>query len=200
MPRFSSILVREQSAVDIIKNEGIKNVELVLDPTLLLSKEEWNSLCADITHKKKYVLVYQLHENKKFQKYAKQFAKKVGLPLVRICPTAQNLVRGGKPVFLPTPQEFISYFRDAEYILTDSFHGTVFSIIFNKKFIDILPGLTSTRITCILNLLNLETRILKSYDDFSLINDNIDYKAANSILEKNRNISIKKLKSAIEKE
>ena len=198
LPRFSSILVREKSAVEIIKNEGLNNVDLVLDPTLLLKKEDWNNMCKKISHKKKYVLVYQLHENKKFQKYAKQFAKKVGLPLLRICPTAQNLIRGGKPIFLPTPQEFISYFRDAEYILTDSFHGTVFSIIFNKKFIDILPGFTSTRITSILSLLKLENRILKSYDDFSLIDEEINYTDVNSILEKNRTISIKKLKDAIE--
>ena len=198
LPRFSSILVREKSAVNIIKNEGIDNVELVLDPTLLLSREEWNTLCKGISHKKKYVLVYQLHENKKLQKYAKRFAKKVGLPLVRICPTAQNLARGGKLVFLPTPQEFISYFRDAEYVVTDSFHGTVFSIIFNRKFIDILPDITSTRITNILSLLKLENRILNSYDDFSLVDKDIDYIKVNNILEINRSISIEKLKDAIE--
>ena len=198
LPRFSSILVREKSAVDIIKKEGIDNVDLVLDPTLLLNKDEWNNLCKNVPiKKKKYVLVYQLHDNKDFQKYAKKFAKKVNLPLIRICPSAQNLTRGGKPVFLPTPQEFISYFRDAEYVITDSFHGTVFSIIYNKKIVDILPKITGTRITSILELLGIENRILRSYDDFSIIEKEINYSKVNTILEKNKNISIKKLKEAI---
>lgn len=198
LPKFSTILVREKSAVDIIKEEKINNVDLVLDPTLLLNKTEWDLLCDDATNNKKYVLVYQLHDNKKFQKYAKDFAKKTKLPLIRICPSAQNLIRGGKPIFLPTPQKFITYFKNAEYIITDSFHGTVFSIIFNKKFIDVLPKETSTRITNILEILNIEERVLSSYDDFSLVDKNINYDEVNKLLEVNRMKSLEKLKNAIE--
>ena len=200
LPRFSSILVREQSAVDIIKNEGIDNVDLVLDPTLLLSKDEWSNLCNDIPRrKKKYILVYQLHDNKDFQKYVKKFSKKAKLPIIRICPSVQNIFRGGKPVFLPTPQEFISYFRDAEYVITDSFHGTVFSIIYNKKIIDIVPGTTGTRITNILELLGLNDRILNSYDDYTFLNKERSYEEVNKLLENKKIESIKKLNDAISK-
>ena len=197
LPRFSTILVREQSAMDIIKKEKINKVDLVLDPTLLLNRDEWNKLCSNIKIKKKYVLVYQLHDNKKMQKYAKRFAKKVGLPLIRICPNTQSILRGGRPIFLPTPNEFITYFKNADYIVTDSFHGTVFSIIFNKNFIDILPEETSTRITNILEIFNLKSRILKSYEDFSLINKIIDYTEVNKNVEKSRQKSLEKLKKAI---
>ena len=145
----------------------------------------------------KYVLVYQLHDNKKFVEYAKKFAKKVKLPLLRICPSTQSIIRGGKPIILPTPQEFISYFKNAEYIVTDSFHGTVFSLIFNKKFVDILPNETSTRIISILELTNLKSRILKSYDDFSLIGKEINYNEVNKILQDERSKSIEKFKNGI---
>ena len=198
LPKYSKILVREKSAVDIIKKEGITNVEQVLDPTLLLNQIEWNEMANYNPKEQKYVLVYQLHDNKKFVEYAKKFAKKVKLPLLRICPSTQSIIRGGKPIILPTPQEFISYFKNAEYIVTDSFHGTVFSLIFNKKFVDILPNETSTRIISILELTNLKSRILKSYDDFSLIGKEINYNEVNKILQDERSKSIEKFKNAIE--
>lgn len=198
LPKYSKVLVRENSAVEIIKNQGIDNVEQVLDPTLLLSKDEWQKMATIKPRFDKYVLVYQLHDNKEFVEYAKKFAKKVNLPLLRICPSLQSLTRGGKPIFLPTPEGFISYFKNAEYVVTDSFHGTVFSLIFNRKFVDILPNETSTRITSILELTNMKDRISKGYDDFSIIGKEINYNEVNQILSKEREKSINKLKDAIE--
>ena len=198
LPKYSSILVRENSAVDIIKKAGIENAELVLDPTLLLDKNEWEQISSNVKIHGKYVLVYQLHNNKKFERYIKEFSKRAKIPVYRICPSTQSIIRGGKPIFMPTPQQFITYFKNAEYVITDSFHGTVFSIIFNKKFIDILPKDTGTRITNILGLVNLKERILGSYDDFSYIGKDIDYKETNQILDKQRKISIEKLRKAIE--
>ena len=195
--KYSKILVREKSAVEIINQLGINNVELVLDPTLLLNKDEWNSIIDVKPKYDKYILVYQLHDNKKFVKYAKNFSKKMGLKLVRICPSMQNLIRGGKGIFLPTPQEFMAYFKNAEYVLTDSFHGTVFSLIFNRKFIDILPEETGTRIINILELIDCQDRILKDYNDYSWIGRKIDYENVNSILDKYRKKSIEKLNDAI---
>lgn len=197
LPRFSSVLVREQSAVDIIKKEGINNVELVLDPTLMLDRSDWEALCEKHSRNKKYVLVYQLHDNGDFQKYAKSFAKKANMPLKRVCPSMQNLVRGGRPVLLPTPGKFVTLFRDAEYVITDSFHGTVFSIIFGKKVVCIPPSLTGTRITGLLSLLGLEGRILKSYDDYSFLEKNIDYDKVRNALDMYKRASIEKLSDAV---
>lgn len=194
---YNKILVRENTAVEIIKSIGIENVEQVLDPTLLLDKEEWSKLAIDIKNKSDYVLVYQLHDNKQFEIFSKQFAKKANLKLIRISPSISNIFKTGHTVFMPTPQEFLGYIKNAKYILTDSFHGTVFSILFNKNFIDILPDKSATRIESILALTGLENRILKSYQDFSLINKNIKYKNINEILKKERIKSVNLLKEAI---
>ena len=150
LKNYSDILVREDTAKSILKKHGIENVEQVLDPTLLLNKEQWSNLANKVKNKqKKYILVYQLHDNKSFDKYAKEFSKKTGLKLLRISPSIYHITRSGKLIYLPNQYEFLSLFQNAEYVLTDSFHATVFSIIFNRKFVDILPGKTSTRITSI---------------------------------------------------
>lgn len=198
LKNYKDILVREDTAKSILKKHGFENVEQVLDPTLLLNREQWSELANKTKNKyKKYILVYQLHDNKKFDKYAKEFSKRTGLKLLRISPSIYHITRSGKLIYLPDQYEFLSLFENAEYVLTDSFHATVFSIIFNRKFIDILPGKTSTRIISILNLTGLQNRILTKYDDFSFINKDIDFEKCNAIIEVERQKSMKLLKNAI---
>ena len=198
LKNYSDILVREDTAKSILKEHGINNVEQVLDPTLLLNKEQWSNLASKVKNKqKKYILVYQLHDNKSFDKYAKEFSKKTGLKLLRISPSIYHITRSGKLIYLPNQYEFLSLFQNAEYVLTDSFHATVFSIIFNRKFVDILPGKTSTRIISILKLTGLQDRILTKYDDFSFINKTINFSECNTIIENERKRSMELLKKAI---
>ena len=201
LSKYSSILVREKSAKEILVERNLNNVEQVLDPTFLLEKEEWIKLAqkANKEIKGKYILIYQLHDNKEFNQYAKEFAQRKNMKLVRISTSFYHIMRSGKLVYLPTQYEFLSYFQNAQYILTDSFHATVFSIIFNKKFIDVLPlNTTGTRIESVLQLFNMENRILKSYDDFSLIDEPIDYVKVNNKLQKEGKKSLDLLKQAIE--
>ena len=201
LKKYEHILVREQSAKDILINNNIKNVEQVLDPTLLLSNEEWEELAkrSNVKINERYILVYQLHDNKEFDKYAKKFAKTKKMKLLRISPSLYHIIRSGKLIYLPDQYEFLNYFLNAEYILTDSFHATVFSIIFNKKFIDIMPkNKTGTRIESVLNLFKIKNRILKNYNDYKLIDEKIDYDNVNQILENERKKSINMLREAIE--
>ena len=199
LKKYQKIMVREESAVDILKRNNIEST-LVLDPTLLLDKEDWEKVSDKKKNNKKYILIYQLHANKNFEKYAKEFSKKVGLPLIRVTPSINQISRCGKFKYLPTPGQFLRYFRDASYVITDSFHGTVFSIIFNRKFIDISPGETATRIKNILKLVDLEERLLKDYSDFSLIDREIDWNKVNKILKEEKDKSIELLKNAIYEE
>ncbi len=201
LKKYSKILVRENTAKDILVEKNIKNVEQVLDPTFLLTKDEWKDLShkAKINEKEKYILIYQLHDNKEFDKYAKEFAKMKGMKLLRISPSIYHMIRSGKLIYLPDQYEFLAYFENAEYILTDSFHATVFSIIFNKKFIDVLPkNKTGTRIESILEILSIDNRILKDYNKFELIDKNIDYEKVNKRIDEERFKSLELLRKAIE--
>lgn len=199
MEKYSDIMVRELSAVKILNASGIDNVKLVLDPTLLLSKEEWEeNLKIKNNEKEQYILTYQLHHNKEFDKYLKKLAKATNLKVVRLSSSIYYKFKYGKFVYLPDLEQFLTYFKNAKYVVTDSFHGTVFSIIFNKQVIDILPGKTRTRIESILKLFGMEDRIVNDYNDMSIINKEIDYKKVNDILDKERKKSIEYLRKAIE--
>lgn len=201
LEKYSKILVREDSAKDILNSFGIKNAEQVLDPTLLMTKDEWQNLAKKSKlnlENKKYILMYQLHDNKEFDAFAKRFAKEKKMKLLRISPSIFHIIRSGKLIYLPNQFDFLNYFNNAEYILTDSFHATVFSIIFNKKFIDIMPkNNTGTRIKSILNLFNIPNRILNSYTDFNLIDGEINYNEVNEKIMKERENSINLLREAI---
>nr|WP_320022422.1 polysaccharide pyruvyl transferase family protein [uncultured Draconibacterium sp.] len=195
--RYDKIAVRENSAVDLLHDWGIPYNGQVLDPTLLLTAKEWNEFVnKDI--KGKYVLVYQLHNNPNLDDYAKSFAKEVGLPLVRISPSFHQITRGGKFVYLPNLGKFLSYIKNCNYFITDSFHGTAFAINFNKQFIEILPGnKTGTRNLSILQLTNLTDRIVRDYSDFSIKDRTIDYSSVNKIMDEEREKSIKLLSDMI---
>lgn len=198
---FSKILVREDTAKKLLEERGFNNVSQVVDPTLLLTKDEWIELAnkSSIKTPNNYVLIYQLHDNKEFNKYAEKFAKQRSMKLLRISPSLYHVFRSGKMIYLPTQFDFLKYFMNADYILTDSFHATVFSIIFNKKFLDILPSnKTATRIESILRLFGIKSRVLKDYNDKELIDNEIDYESVNKRLEEERKKSEDLLRLAIE--
>ncbi len=200
LKKYETILVRENTAEEIIQKQGFQNVKQVLDPTLLLNQEEWSKLAEkNKLENKEYILVYQLHHNKQMEDYLRKLKKHTNLPIYRIHPSLYYGIKPGKFLYLPTPGQYISYIQNAKYIVTDSFHGTVFSLIFGKNFVDILPGETSTRIESILKLVGQEERIIKDFNNFDWLNQNIDYEKITPILEKERQISLQDFKQALMK-
>lgn len=197
LKKYSSVLVREKSAKELLGNFGVK-AEQVLDPTLLLNKEEWEKVTDNSIKDTGYVLIYQLHNNKKLEKYAKEFADRTGRKLIRISVSWLYMFKSGKLVYLPTPGEFLGYFKNCDYVITDSFHATVFSIIFNKEFVDVLPKGTGTRIVSLLEILGLENRVVDDYNDFSIIDKMIDYTLVKKKLKQEQIKSLELLKDSIE--
>lgn len=189
---YSGIAVRENSAVDLLAQMNIPCAGQVLDPTLLLTGEEWGKwIEKDVQGK--YVLVYQLHNNPALSDYAVRFARHVGLPLYRVSPTFHQCRRGGKFVYLPDLSEFLSYIKHSTYFITDSFHGTAFALNFNRQFIEILPNnKTGSRNQSILQLTGLQDRIVTDYDNLSISNRKIDYESVNAVLrcEREKSMSI----------
>ncbi len=197
LTQYNSIAVREDSAVEILKGLGI-NSSQVLDPTLLLEKEYWKEYLLPIKEKK-YILVYQLHNDKKLGEYAKKVAKEKGLPLIRVSASFHQITREGKFKWCPKLGEFLSYVDNAECVITDSFHATAFAINFNTPFVEVLPNnKTGTRNMSILNLTKLTDRVLKDFNDTNLADQEIDFSYANSVIEEQRNHSINILKEMLE--
>lgn len=201
---YDKIAVREKSAVALLKEWGLNNcIGQVLDPTLLLDKEEWKRLLIKESDAKKYdgekyILVYQIHNDFKLSNYAKSIAKHTGLKLLRVNPYFHQKFRGGKFICCPDLSEFLALINNASCIITDSFHGTCFSINFGKQFIEILPNnATGTRNQSILELTGLSNRILHDFDDYSLFDSKIDYENVHEILKYERRASVKLMKELL---
>lgn len=197
LKRYDAISIRETSGVKIAEDLGVSAAQ-VLDPTFLIEKEDWEKIIPQKSAPQKYVLIYQLHPNKAFEKYAKTFAKKKGLPLYRVHPYFHHFVKCGKFICCPPIQEFLWYIKNAEYFLTDSFHGTSFAINLNTEFVDILPNKYSERNLSILQLTGLTNRILQDDSDFSVADTPIDFAEVNKIINTERKKSLQTLKSMIE--
>lgn len=201
---YDKIAVREKSAVALLQNWGLDNcIGQVLDPTLLLDKKEWKRLLVKESDDKKYeckkyILVYQIHNDPKLSDYAIRIAKHTGMELLRVNPFYHQKLRGGKFICCPDLGEFLSLIDHASCVITDSFHGTCFSINFGKQFIEILPNnATGTRNQSILELTGLSGRILRDFNDFSLFYEQIDYGKVHGILKDEREKSIGVMKELL---
>ena len=186
---FNAISVREKSSVEMLKNIGINNVEHVCDPTLLLSKKEWENIEQKIYIKDKYIFVYLLGKNKEQREKIKELAKKLNLMIIDI-PHANGEFNkvdegfGDYSIDNCSPEEWIWLIHNAEYIITDSFHGVVFSTIFNKKFFVLKRYYTENINNRMLDYLNtigesdkmIDVQNLKSVKDFEWNYDKINFK------------------------
>lgn len=124
--KFDAISVREESGVKLCKEHLGVEATWVLDPTLLLTKEDYLPICEDIpVCNEKYLAVYVLDDNEELTATYENEAHKRGLVVKKFSADSKSTL---------TVPEWIAMFRDASYVVTDSFHGTVFSIIFGKDF------------------------------------------------------------------
>lgn len=189
LSKYNHVSVREDTAVEFLNGHNINSIQ-VLDPTLLFDTNFWSNLI-NKEIKKDYILIYQLHNDKKLFEYAKKVSKKLKLPIIRINPMLHQIYMGGKFVLCPSISKFLSYIKNAKLVITDSFHGTVFSIIFNTQFIEFIPNNnTETRNISILKLTGLTDRIITNDNENVIYNEIIDFTDCNKVLEKERKKSI----------
>lgn len=204
LSEYDKIAVREKSAVSLLEEWGLDNcLGQVLDPTLLLNSKTWKDLLVSKHDSQKYanknyILVYQIHNDPKLSDYAKRIARQTGKELLRVNPYLHQKYRGGKFICCPDLGEFLALIDNASCIITDSFHGTCFAINFGKQLIEILPNnATGTRNQSILELTGLSNRILRDFNDYSLINQMIDYNEVHYILEVEREKSVDVMKNLL---
>lgn len=195
LKRYTHISVREDSAVSILDKMGIHATQ-VIDPTLLLGSDYWTQFTRPIS--KKYVLVYQLHNDKRLGRYAEKVARKLQLPLIRVSASLHQISRPGKLIWCPEIGDFLSYIKYATCLITDSFHGTAFAINFNTPFVEVLPNNnTGTRNMSILRLTGFSDRILKDENDVALAGKEMNFDRANQILQQQREFSLQVLQKMI---
>lgn len=153
--RFSRILVRENSLKEAIDELGFESA-IVVDPTLLLSQDEWNKFLPNKRfHTTKYVLYYELVKSKEALVFAKHKAEELGCKLL-IMDATIPLIPQRRHISYASPIEFLHAIRDAEFVIATSFHGTAFSVIFEKQFITIGLKKNADRVQTMLHQLDIE--------------------------------------------
>lgn len=175
---FDTISVRESDNIDVIKQFTNKNIVAHIDPTFLLSRAEWENYQKPYFIKKPYILVYAIYWNKTLNSQLKSLSKKTGLPIISIN-TGIDRVTANKKIYDADVSEFLWLINNAEYVVTSSFHGVAFSTIFNKQFSAVVNPKLPSRITCLMN--NLQIPVIpidKLYDkefkiNYDIINLNI---------------------------
>ncbi|MDK3121720.1 polysaccharide pyruvyl transferase family protein [Clostridium perfringens] len=185
---FDSISVREDEAVNIMKETFNLEATHVLDPVFLLSKKEWKDIAIKLKKKKeKYVLLYGLEENELFEKTFKFIKDNTDMKIINISPAKKVSEYIDETIYSVGPREFIGLLEEAELVFTNSFHGTCFSIIFGKKFFTIGHSELNSRLESILRLTNLESHMInkefQSLDEFYNTID-IESEKVNEILDK----------------
>lgn len=198
LKRYTAISLRELSGVKIVEGLGIKNSVNVLDPTLLLTGQEWRKLSSGKYCGDKYILVYNLNRNPKIDSYAKELSNQMGLEVRYLSYQLHEFYKTGKMFCNPQVEDFLALIDGAQYVITDSFHATAFSLNFNKEFVIVYPGKYSTRLQSILEILGLMDRVAKDEKDMSIVKSKIDYDSVNKILEAERIKSLNWLAFALD--
>ena len=186
LKQYDAISVREASAVQILRDMGLE-AQLILDPTLMLNREEWIEIEKEPRGRKTpYLLIYQLHINPNIDLYADTLARAKGWEIVRIGLSRSDKKKIGTTCMNTSVPEFLGLFSHAACVLTDSFHATAFSLNMGTDFISVLPNSFGTRIESITELTGTKDRILSSYDDLSIADCEINKEQVQNILRQER--------------
>lgn len=205
--QFDYLSVREQSVQQVLGDLlPSREVKVVLDPTFLLDKEEYEELSknANCKYNGDYIFFYCIKATNDVLKAVKEISKILNMPVVTVF-TGVNTYKcqafGQKVDFSAGPSEFLHYVQNAKYVISNSFHGVVFSIIYNKTFFRIADNedgkiKIDERLDSILNMLGLSVQNVITNSSISL-NTDIDYAVANEKMSDLRNESLGWLQEAL---
>lgn len=202
LSRFEHVSVRESELSIRLTEMLSKEVTHVLDPTLLLTAAEWmehlgtaamSSRCLP----EKYILVYTVPKTNLLKDAIIRVKKKLGYKVISIDQGLYTSSSVDIQIRDATPNEFISIFSRASFIITDSFHGVCFSINFNKNFMAVSPGIYSNRIDSLLKLTNLENKSVGTKNDIDIFDYDAYSLEAVKLLEGKRIESLHFLENAL---
>jgi len=198
---LDTISCRESSGVDLIKEITGREATQVVDPTLLLTKEEWETKMVKYNSDEPYILMYILTYSPYITNLALEIQKQTGYKIIRVCFNSVNTEKDASILNIVDagPSEFLGLYEGASFVLTNSFHGSVFSLIFQKPFYTIAPAKKSNnaRQENLLKMVNLEHRLVKENSEYPNDFLDIDFEFSTRILDQERQKSIDFLKDAI---
>lgn len=201
---FNKLSAREPEGRDEIQKLISKEITLVVDPTLLLKKEEWEKLIPSYNvTQEKYILAYFLTQNSTYINAVQDFAKKRGYKL-KMFFNNKDYINIADELITAGPIEFLESIKNAEFVFTDSFHGSIFSAIFNIQFVTFLrfkgnnKGQNS-RVENLLSMMNLSDRLIseKNISNIEHLSE-INFKEVKTLLNPHIEASLNYLKESID--
>lgn len=188
---YKGISVREQSAKEYIESFTPYQVDRVLDPVFLLSKEKWMQLAIEPRIKGPYILCYQVQRNKRMEEVAYLLKKETGYPVVSICNGPIRWMKSDYTFYDVSIEEFIGFYNQAVYIVSASFHGVAIGLVFEKPVYAMVKKSRANRIKEIMRLFELEDFIVHQDGNMSIIKyDSTKIKNMKEIKENYINISL----------
>ena len=207
---LNSISVREKKSVPLLELLTKKKINIVVDPVLLMTENEWECVARVPKKKDKYILCYLLGDSVEYRKAVKKFARKMNKPILTFPHIFLNVVRkcdlffGDIHDYTSGPREFLGLIKNAEFVITDSFHACVFSMIFETPFVVFERNKIGEKI-------NMNSRIYDFLEEYHLENQlvsekeladmkeipGIDFTYAHKHWEKRREESLKYLENAL---
>ena len=200
------ISVREPKGADIVKDLTGRDAMVVADPTLLLDRQEWSEVEKEYPGlPKRFVLVYELHPIPRLMEEARRIARRLGVGIVSIAKTAEAKNSDSDVIMVADagPSEFVYMFHHAEFVVTNSFHGTAFSVNSRKDFICVLSktAKNNSRQEGLLTRCGLTGRIVYDTDEVNNeISINVDYSTVGETLGKFVNDSKQYIREAMNDE
>jgi len=199
---FKAISLREQSAVKMIEHLVKIKPQCVLDPTLLLGREDWNKICKE-SKEENYVFCYFLGNNTEERNIAEQFARKNGLKIIAILQPGEAPF-GDLPLYDASPEEFLGCVKNAKYVFTDSFHAVVFSYIYQRQYFVFnrsRDGRMSSRLVDVLDLFGASERFcMQEKETLAYVEglSAIDYTRSNERFKEAQELSVEFLLNSLE--
>lgn len=207
---YNSIAVREKTTKDRLQDFCTypKNIEIVVDPTILVGKEPFYNLAGKKQVNEKYVFLYSVNLRQNTCDAAELISKRTGLPVYTMLsgPVNNRWLKMNKHIAPGDvgPEGFLAMLRDAEFVVTDSFHGTVFSLLFHKRFFVVCDVTNSgeliwdERIGFLCDTFNIGDRLIKAEDIVNISLDNEPHwEEVDRIREEQARHSINYLENAI---
>lgn len=194
LQNFDEISVRERCSLPLLRLLGREDGVAICDPVFLLSREQWDKLLPSKYKKDRYLLVYDTENSEKIKIIALKIAKQKGLKICNVSGFRLNYV--DKDLWASSPLNFVQLIRDAEYVVSNSFHATAFSLIFQRDFCVVNRSeRINERMKSLLNSYRIEERLVNGYSDALL--DSIDYHVVNLLIQKDVEDSKGFLKAAL---
>ena len=195
LKNFKALGIRENLMIPYIKEHTSVPVQRVIDPTLLLRPEEYEKIISEKTINEKYILLYSRRYSPLMESYAEKLAKENNWKIVEISLRAINAEKGHIMAYDAGVEEFLSLVKNAEFVVTNSFHGMIFSVQFKRPFVIFSREQCDNKIFELLELFGISDRMLINGEENF---DDIDYSVVHQNIEKARSSSIDFLNMELE--